>query len=114
MKGADVLPIKQKPAARNGKTAGRFASINNFVDHTLRDLTANEAIVWFVLWKVERNGIAKASHDDIAERAGVNPRTVRRGLRSLLDKGLIDITKPGGLRLGPNTYRIHSLRAAVP
>ena len=125
--GSSVLaPLKPRPAAsptppsnstpkqatrEPGKkaTADRFASINDFIDVTMRGLTRNESAVWLVLWRDTRNGTARTGQTDIAKRAGISRRTVIRTISRLGTKGLLTIIHRGGLNSGVNVYRVQPL-----
>jgi hypothetical protein len=99
---------KGKPAGR--KTAGRFAVLNAFADYTLAALTRSELAVWLLLWRdTKPNGVAHTSQADLARRAGVNVRTVKRTVASLYRRGLVVLVYRGSLRRGPSTYRVMPL-----
>ena len=71
--------------------------MNNFVDVTMKRLSRNEIAVWFVLFRDCRDGIARTSQTDIANRAGASTRTVRRVIKKLEQLGLLKIVYHGGL-----------------
>jgi hypothetical protein len=98
---------KGKPARR--KTADRFAALNAFVDFTLAGLTRNEIAVWLVLYRDTKNGVARTSQADMARRAGVAARTVRRALDGLKRRGLLEVTYRGGIGRGASAYRVRPL-----
>ncbi|RIK67093.1 MAG: hypothetical protein DCC65_07685 [Planctomycetota bacterium] len=52
------------------------------------------------------DGIARTGPGDIARRIGADPRTVRRALRQLEGRGLVDIVRRGRLGGGPSAYRV--------
>ena len=118
--GCDVLPPMEpaEPTRTNSeqptgkhktgrqKTAKRFAEMNNFVDFTMGSLTRNEIAVWFVLFRDCRNEIAATSQADIARRAGVSDRTVRRVVKRLEMRSLLKTVYKGGLQRGPSKYRV--------
>lgn len=124
--GSEVLPplesktkptAKVRPSAKEAKgskpkrpTGERFQTINAFVDMTLRDLDRNELAVWLLLWRdTKPNGLAKTSQTDLAKRAGVSTRTVERAVRRLLNRGLLQLSRRGGVNRGPSTYRVVAL-----
>lgn len=98
---------KGKPARR--KTADRFAVLNTFVDFTMRGLSRAEVLVWLVLYRDIRNGTARTSQCDIARRAGVNVRTVKRAIAGLHRRGLLAVVYRGSLRRGASSYRLNHL-----
>lgn len=95
-------------AAKTPKTP-RFPVINGFVDFSLKDLRGADIAVWLVLWRdTKRDGIARTSQADLAKRAGLNERTVRRALKKLTKAGLVDVVHRGGVSYGPSRYRVHA------
>jgi len=89
----------------------RFAVLNAFVDFGIADadLTPAEALVWLVLYRdTKANGLARTAQADIARRAGLDVRTVRRAVASLEAKGMLQIVRRGRLNAGPSTYRVHA------
>ena len=98
---------KGKPARRNGD---RFAVLNAFVDFTMRGLTRAEVSVWLALFRdTKPDGLARTGQTDLARRAGVNCKTVKRAVAALLKAGLLTVVYRGSLRRGPSTYRVWSL-----
>lgn len=87
----------------------RFAMLNAFVDNSMVDLSGNEAKVWLILFRDTKaaTGTAKTGQADIARRAGIDARTVRRILGSLVGKGLVVVVRKGRLNAGPTVYRLH-------
>lgn len=123
LEGCDVLPPMDEPtncgrrrpsnsneaAPRlNGETGERFKVLNRFVDFTLKDLTRSETTVWLVLYRDTREGEARASQADIARRAGLDPRSVRRAMSKLERRNLLTVVRRGGLNQGPSTYRVRA------
>ena len=113
----DPVPARERrPAAAErskakGLTAtrGRFKLLNTFVDFSARELRRNELLVWLILYRDAREGIATTGQTDLARRAGVSKRTVIRSLRRLADLGLLSVVRRGGLRRGPSAYRVRPL-----
>jgi DNA-binding MarR family transcriptional regulator len=103
----DTSKAKSKPFRRN--TADRFAVLNAFVDFTMQELSRAEALVWLVLYRDTKDGTARTSQTDIARRAGVNVRTVKRAIAGLHRRGLLVLVHRGSLRRGPSTYRLRPL-----
>ncbi len=73
-----VTADKREPKQSKKMTKDRFDVLNSFVDFTMRELTPSERIVWFVLYRDVRNGIATVSQADVARRSGLTQSTVRR------------------------------------
>ena len=97
-----------KPKRRTGK-GQRFAVLNAFVDTALAELTGAEVKVWLILFRDTKaaTGTARTGQTDIARRAGIAARTVRRVLVALEAKGMMRIVRRGRLNGGPSCYRVH-------
>ena len=98
-----------KPAARKAQSARRFQALNSFVDRAMATLTRAELAVWVILFRDERDGTARTGRADLAHRAGCDRSTVTRALAGLVGRGLVEVTRRGGIRRGPNCYRVHPL-----
>jgi hypothetical protein len=104
----------QKQKGGNQKTAGRFADLNAFVDMSMAKLTRAEIAVWMVLYRDTRDGTARTSQGDMARRAGVDDRTVRRAIEGLKKRGLVMVVCKGGLNRGPSRYRVRGALVLGP
>jgi hypothetical protein len=113
--GEEPPPMEEQPKGRRARgrkgtgrkqITGRFRTINSFVDFTMRDLSRAEALVWLILWRDTRDGLARTSQADLARRAGVDERTARRAITRLGKMGLLTCAYRGGLSRGPSTYRV--------
>jgi hypothetical protein len=104
-------PQSQKPKNKGKKAGQRFQTINSFADFTMASLGRAEIAVWLLLWRdTKPNGIARTSQLDLARRAGISERTVRRAVKTLRTVGLLTVVFQGGLQRGPSKYRVHGLR----
>jgi len=100
-----------KPKRRN--RSERFAVLNAFVDFGIADakLTPAEALVWLVLFRdTKANGLARTGQTDIARRAGLSVRGVKKAIRTLTAKGMVRVLNRGRLNVGPSVYRVHPTR----
>jgi len=107
--GAESPPQKPlaKPPPRTGQF-DRFAVLNAFADFDLEVLTGSETKVWLILYRdTKRNGIARTGQADIARRAGLSIRTVKRTVSDLQTKGVLSVAIRGKLNGGPSSYRVH-------
>lgn len=93
---------KPKPSAL------RFEILNGFIDLSMGDLTRAELATWLVLFRDAKppRWTARTSIADIARRIGADPRTVKRAVASLQERGLLIVVKRGGLNAGPATYTV--------
>jgi DNA-binding transcriptional ArsR family regulator len=82
-------------------------TFNRFLDRTARKLHPSAALVWLLLLRDERNDAARTAVSDLARRAGLSERTVKRHLHTLKDRGLIEVIKAGKPETGPTTYKLH-------
>ena len=106
--GSPTQQPGSKPAKKPGKIASRFRMLNSFADYTLRGLGHNEVRVWLLLYRDCKGGIAKSSQKHLAERAGICERTVRRALKRLIERGLVEVARRGRLGQGVSHYRLHT------
>ena len=104
---ADKHP-KRTPSKRASAARQRFAMLNRFVDVGLRGIDATAAKVWLILYRDTRDGIARTGQGDMAHRAGLSTRTVRRALARLESAGLLDVVHRGRIGAGPSIYRIRA------
>jgi hypothetical protein len=94
-----------------GRVAGRFRTINNFLDYSARALTPTESLAWVILWRDSRDGLARTSQSYLADRAGINQRTARRAIDKLCEVGLLPRVRRGGVGRGPSVYRVRPVPA---
>ncbi len=95
---------KAKGKTGRRKTSDRFAVLNAFVDFTAGGLSRNEILVWLVLYRDTKAGTARTSQADLARRAGVSDRTIRRAIAGLQKKGLLRVAYRGGIGRGASAY----------
>lgn len=105
--------IMQKSKAKK-KAGDRFAVLNAFVDFTAAGLDRGELVVWLVLYRDARDGVAQVSQVSIARRAGMSDRAVRNALGRLIGKGLVKIVRQGRIGKGASSYRIRPLPPETP
>jgi hypothetical protein len=109
----DEKPIRPattaKPKRRNGR-GERFATLNAFADIGMAGLTGAEAKVWLILFRDTKaaTGTARTGQNDMARRAGLSVRAIKKAIQTLKAKGMITITYRGRLNAGPSIYRVHS------
>jgi hypothetical protein len=103
-------PCRGPPGA---KPEGRFAVLNGFIDAELRTLTRAEVAVWLVLYRdTKPDGTVRTGQADLARRAGITPRGVRKALSGLTRAGLVEVVRRGRLGTGPSAYRVRGTRPA--
>jgi hypothetical protein len=109
-------PPTPKADRRGRRRSERFAVLNAFVDFGIADgqLTPAESLVWLVLFRDTKadTGTARTGQADIARRAGLDVRTVRRAVASLLAKGMLQVVRRGRLGVGTSIYRVYAERIA--
>lgn len=99
---------KKRAAKKTTSTAkgDRWAMLNSVADVAIRDLTGAETKIWLILFRDVRNGLARTSMADIARRAGLEPRSAKRAMRSLEARRLVKIVAHGTIDGKPNTYQL--------
>jgi hypothetical protein len=110
-RGAPMRPAGRKGgrthARRSRRHSGRFAVLNGFVDGVMGTLPRAAALVWVCLWRdTKPDGLARTAVVDLARRIGGDRRSVLRALRLLVDRGLLEVARRGGLGRGVSAYRV--------
>ena len=106
-------PVPSKPPARRRGRCERFATLNAFVDFGMGALPGAEVKTWMILFRGTKDtGTARTVQADMARRAGINVRSVRRALEALEAKGFLRVVRRGQLNAGPSVYRVHPTGAA--
>ncbi len=100
---------KAKGKAAGRKAGDRFAVLNAFVDFTMQELSRAEAGLARLVSGYQAGRAARTGQADLARRAGVNIRTVKRTVASLRRLGVLVVVYRGSLRRGPSTYRVRPL-----
>jgi DNA-binding MarR family transcriptional regulator len=100
------------PKPRHSNTRNRFMVLNSFVDDAASELGRSELLVWLVLYRDTRDGAVTTSQSEIAKRAGICDRTVRRALGHLQRRGLLQVIRRGGPNKGASKYRVLSVSQA--
>lgn len=101
---------KGKGKSRGRTRSERFAVANAFVDlgMSIGKLTGAEVKVWLILWRdTKRDGTARTGQADIARRAGLTVRAIKKAIASLAAKGFVSVVTRGKLNVGPSIYRVH-------
>jgi hypothetical protein len=102
---ADPEP-SQEDRQRRHPLKTKVMNFGRFIDETARGLDAISAMVWFTLFRFENDGIAWASQQTIAERLGVDAKTVYRHIGILKEKKLLRVVKRGRRGGHCNTYQL--------
>jgi len=92
--------------AQRYSTVEKVRQLNRFVDEAAKGLDPISMNVWLVLFRFAREGIARASQQTIAERLGLDVRTVRRHLKVLQKKQLLRVVEKGNRGGRSNTYQL--------
>lgn len=95
---------------RTKRHAGRFDTLNGFIDVSLAGLTRADIACWLVLFRdTKPDGTARAAIVDIAHRAGVSRQKTGDALGRLRKRGLLVVVRKDGLNRGPSIYRVNGL-----
>jgi hypothetical protein len=103
---AGAAPPAHRAVRPSGPARTRWALLNGIVDGKLRELGDAETRVWLVLYRDERDGLARTGMTDIARRAGLSRRGVVKAVKGLKARGIIEVTARGTIAGMPNTYRL--------
>jgi DNA-binding MarR family transcriptional regulator len=81
--------------------------LNGFVDGVMGTLPRAAALTWVCLWRdTKPDGLARTAVADLARRVGVDRSTVLRALPLLVERGLLEVVRRGGLGRGVSVYRV--------
>ena len=90
--------------------SSRWSNLNGFVDVTLQELTGAEVKVWLILFRdTKRDGTVRTGQADIAMRAGLSVRMVKKALRKLIERSIVRVLKRGRLNVGPSVYKVRGV-----
>lgn len=101
-------PEVLKPRKKNPHAAGRFGDMNAFIDVTMATLTRAEVTTWFAMFRYvdSKTQTVAVSVRTIADRSGTSFQHVHKAIASLLDKGLLERLKTGGINSGASVYKL--------
>jgi hypothetical protein len=102
--------IEMAPAGQNGRLVKKIKRTNRFIDETLVGLDPFTALLWLVLFRMEENGIATATHGRLAQLMGKSKKTVVRHIRVLEANRLLRRVHTGGWGRGYNKYKFGLMR----
>jgi hypothetical protein len=113
--GIDAVEQAEEHVDRDAEPVGqslyrKVTNLNRFVDEAAKGLDPISMNIWIVLYRFERAGIAWASQKTIAERLGLDPKTVYRHIALLKKKKLLRVVKQGRRGGRCNTYQLGILR----
>lgn len=93
---------------KNPLAAARFGELNAFIDITMAGLTRAEVTTWFAMFRYvdSKKQTVSVSVRTIAERTGTSFQHVHKAIASLIDKGLLERLKTGGINSGSSVYRL--------
>jgi hypothetical protein len=98
------------PKAKPGKPAGdagRWATLNAFVDIIAPHLTLAEQAVWVRLYRWCREGKVSASTRQIAAGCGITAKTATAAVKGLRDVGLVWVVSLSHHKGTASVYGLH-------
>lgn len=105
--GAESAPLECEEQARpDSRLYKKVMALNAFIDESAKGLSPSAALVWLALFRFARDGVAIVSQATIAERLGVDKKTVSRNIKTLQKRGLVEPVYQGGIGRGCNRYRL--------
>lgn len=109
--GSEAVELAEEYVDRDAEPVGqslyrKVTNLNRFVDEAAKGLDPISMNIWIVLFRFERAGIAWASQKTIAERLGLDPKTVYRHIAILKKKRLLRVVKQGHRGGRCNTYQL--------
>lgn len=111
-----VVAKKRGPSGSGGKNPGRFYrgrsrqdEVRIFTQETMHMLRRAEITVWLAIHNCQVDGAARISRTRIAQLAGTSERHVSLAVKSLAQRGLLEVLFKG--RYQPNGSSGHGLAA---
>lgn len=98
---------------KHSKGSIRFATLNAFVDRRLKDLVPKglaAPLVWFVLFRHAYGNKVRRGIRQLSRETGLDRKTVRSALQTLLDAEIIWIVEEGRAP----TYEMATADLVVP
>ena len=93
----------------------RWAMLNTFVDHQMRNLSRAAQGVWWVLYRETNNqGLARITIEQIGEKAGIGVSMVKVGLGELRALNMLVRVSRGSRNKGPSIYRLLPVSTVGP
>ena len=102
-------PVGKGQSRKPSRVVGKLREANTFLDSLITvepRLPPLAVLVWVWMWRCERNGVAIVSVAKLADRFGVDRRTVRRALDLLRKQELVVQERRGQAGAGPSVYRL--------
>ena len=102
------------PRLRQPKSP-RWAMLNAFVDHQMRNLSRAAVVVWWVLFRETNNqGLSRITIEQIGEKAGISVGRVSIGLRELRALKMVVQVSRGNRNKGPSIHRLLPVSTCRP
>ncbi len=102
---------RKKPTNRAQKTtppiAGRWSTLNEFVDVISPVITKTESLVWVLLFRHARGAVVETSERQIATALQLKKFSAGRALRGLVSAGLIWPIHKSNTKAASSKYGIH-------
>lgn len=101
-------PVDARSARKaNRKSPDRWATLNEFVDVIAPAITKTESLVWLLLFRHAKGGVAETSQRTIATALQIQRTSAARALAGLVDCGLVWPVYKSSSRGAPSKYGIH-------
>jgi hypothetical protein len=90
---------------RRNRSTYFFETFNAFVDCGVRHLSRSKVVAYLVLLRdTKPDGTTRTSYGDIAARGGMSRMSAIRAVRSLIQRGVVEVVRRGGRGIGSTTY----------
>jgi hypothetical protein len=105
--GSKSAPLEcDEPARPDSRLYKKVTAFNAFIDESAKGLTPSTTLVWLTLFRFARDGVAMVSKATVAQRLGIDEKTVTRSIKTLRRLGLLKIDYQGGVGRGCNRYSL--------
>src|SRR4051812_12130222 len=97
-----VLMARQRQRSR---TTYFFEVFNGFADWGVQQLSRSEMAAYIILLRdTKPDGTARTGFTDLARRGGMSRASAIRAVKSLINRGVVEVVKRGGRGIGASTY----------
>lgn len=97
--GKQVTPTRKSGARGSSSRSAvrqRFLDLSTFLRGPHRELTPTERVVWLCVYALTQAGRAVVTQARMAEYGGVTVRAVKKAVRGLVGRGLLEVVQRGG------------------
>ncbi len=97
---------QQDGSRRLEATKRKITGWNKWADLLVGGLPPVPALVWAVLYRHAQEGVVTRANSTLGRDLGVSKETIKRAIKLLRNKKLLQVVRQGGMQVGATTYRL--------